>query len=161
MMVRLPDITKLDAEEQSSPPTSVNIKERAMMPNDESPLPTHNEPNDSFVTGAQLHRHVSSTDAPIPHLTSAEVLSHLQRLEELVRLLLIRSDGTAPGLMTVKEAAQFLKISERTIRAQLTSKQWPSYRCGAAVRVDPLEIKARMKRVPFCTKRSRTSRSSG
>ncbi|MCS6286497.1 MAG: helix-turn-helix domain-containing protein [Nitrospira sp.] len=58
--------------------------------------------------------------------------------------------------MTVKEAAQFLRISERTIRAQLASKQWPGYRCGAAVRVDPLELKARMKRAPFGGKPSRS-----
>lgn len=127
---------------------------------DESPLPNHKELGDSFEDSQQLHRHVSSTDATTPPLTSAAILSYLQRLEELMRLLMNRSDSTRPGLMTVKEAAQFLKISERTIRAQLASKQWPGYRCGAAVRVDPLEIKARMKRVPFCTKRSRTSRSS-
>lgn len=126
---------------------------------DESLLPTREEPEDSSEAGQQLHRRPYSTDATSP-LTSAAVLSYLQRLEELVRLLLNRSDCTSPGLMTVKEAARFLKISERTIRAQLASKQWPGYRCGAAVRVDPLEIKARMKRVPFCTRRSRTSRST-
>lgn len=130
-----------------------------MMQYDESPLPIREEPEDSSETGQQPHRRPYSTDAT-SHLTSAAVLSYLQRLEELVRLLLNRSDCTSPGLMTVKEAAKFLRISERTIRAQLASKQWPGYRCGAAVRVDPLEIKARMKRVPFCTRRSRTSRST-
>ncbi len=118
---------------------------------------------ETLKAGVDSGEHITHLPTPpsegIPPIESATVLPYLQRLEELVRLLLSRSDGTSPGLMTVKEAARFLKISERTIRAQLASKQWPGYRCGAAVRVDPLEIKARMKRVPFGTKRSRTSQS--
>lgn len=89
------------------------------------------------------------------------VMSFMKRLDENISLLLERVAATAPGLMTVKDAARFLGIGERTIRAKLATREWPDYRCGAAVRVDPLELKARMKRVPGSRKAGRSSPRSG
>jgi len=92
-----------------------------------------------------------------PSTEASALLTLARKIDENVSLALERL-GTTPtkGLMTVKEAANFLSISERTIRQQLADRQWPGYRCGTAVRVDPFEIKARMKRVPSARRASRS-----
>ena len=126
-----------------------------MMHNTQSLPPSEAPSNPSH--GLQRSTHSTSPCEGVPPpIDSIRLLAYLNRIDENIVLLLARLEPASLGLMTVKEAAQFLRISERTIRAQLTSKQWPGYRCGAAVRVDPLELKARMKRVPFGGKPSRS-----
>ena len=91
-----------------------------------------------------------------PSTDASALLTLARKIDEKASLALERLGAASPkGLMTVKEAANFLSISERTIRQQLADRQWPGYRCGTAVRVDPLEIKARMKRVPSARRASR------
>ncbi len=53
-------------------------------------------------------------------------------------------DRTSGQLMSIKAAAQYLSLSERTIRERIALRQWPAYRSGNAVRVDPIELKALM-----------------
>lgn len=62
---------------------------------------------------------------------------------------LIKLSSSAPNtgqLLSVKQAARLLSLSERTIRLRIATREWPAYRCGSAIRVDPLEIRSRMKR---------------
>ena len=126
-----------------------------MMHKDQS-FPLCEEPRNLPHGLQRSHHSTSPCEGALPPIDSIGLLAYLKRLDENIVLLLARFEPASLGLMTVKEAAQFLRISERTIRAQLSSKQWPGYRCGAAVRVDPLELKARMKRVPFGGKPSRS-----
>ena len=64
------------------------------------------------------------------------------RLDEMLEHL---SQKKLSGqLMSVKAAAQYLSLSERTIRDRIALRQWPAYRSGNAVRVDPMELKALM-----------------
>jgi len=64
------------------------------------------------------------------------------KLDEILERL--PHDRMSGQLMSVKAAAQFLSISERTIRERIATRQWPAYRSGNAVRVDPLELKSLM-----------------
>ncbi len=64
------------------------------------------------------------------------------KLDEILERL--THDRMSGQLMSVKAAARFLSISERTIRERIATRQWPAYRSGNAVRVDPLELKSLM-----------------
>lgn len=66
------------------------------------------------------------------------------RLDEILERL--SQDRMSGQLMSVKAAAQFLSLSERTIRERIAIRQWPAYRSGNAVRVDPLELRALMQK---------------
>lgn len=71
----------------------------------------------------------------------------LKRLTEQLELI-VKNATAAPvagSLLSIKEAAQFLSLSERTIRSKVATREWPAYRCGTAVRVDPVELRTRMK----------------
>ena len=73
-----------------------------------------------------------------------EALTHLTTQLDL----LVKNGSPSPSagrLFSIKEAAQFLALSERTIRERIALREWPSYRCGKAVRVDPEEIRTRMR----------------
>lgn len=76
-----------------------------------------------------------------------EALAHLTTQLDL----LVKNASPSPSvsrLFSIKEAAQFLALSERTIRERIALREWPSYRCGKAVRVDPEEIRMRMRNKP-------------
>lgn len=73
-----------------------------------------------------------------------KVLEHLShQLDLLVKHAI--STPSASELLSIKQAAQVLSLSERTIRDRIATREWPAYRCGSAIRVDPVEIRARMK----------------
>lgn len=76
-----------------------------------------------------------------------ETREALERLTTQLDLL-VKSAPPSPSagrLLSIKEAAQFLSLSERTIRERIALREWPAYRCGTAVRVDPVELRTRMK----------------
>lgn len=64
------------------------------------------------------------------------------KLDEILERL--QQERTCGQLMSIKAAAQYLSLSERTIRERIALRQWPAYRSGNAVRVDPIELKALM-----------------
>jgi len=66
------------------------------------------------------------------------------KLDEIIERL--PQDKINGQLMSVKAAARFLSLSERTIRERIAIRQWPAYRSGNAVRVDPFELKALMEK---------------
>lgn len=85
------------------------------------------------------------------HSHRCQALEIGERLRHLITQLdhLIKISSSAPNtgqLVSVKQAARLLGLSERTIRHRIATREWPAYRCGSAVRVDPLEIRTRMKR---------------
>lgn len=46
------------------------------------------------------------------------------------------------ALVTIKGAAQILRVSERHIRRMIAEKRWPYYVVGRrAIRIDPEEVK--------------------
>lgn len=61
------------------------------------------------------------------------------KLDEILDRL--QQDRTRGQLMSIKAAAQYLSLSERTIRDRIALREWPAYRSGTAVRVDPDEIR--------------------
>jgi len=71
----------------------------------------------------------------------------LEQVSNQLDLLVKHSAATpaASALLSIKDAAQVLSLSERTIRDRIATREWPAYRCGSAIRVDPVEIRARMK----------------
>lgn len=76
-----------------------------------------------------------------------EALAHLTtQLDLLVKNA--SPSSSVSRLFSIKEAAQFLALSERTIRERIALREWPAYRCGKAVRVDPEEIRMRMRNKP-------------
>lgn len=75
-----------------------------------------------------------------------QIDTRLMNISGQLDLLLRREAPSPPNqLVAVPEAAQLLGVSERIIRKRLARKDWPVYRCGRSVRVDPQEIKALMK----------------
>jgi excisionase family DNA binding protein len=79
-----------------------------------------------------------------------ELQKIIERLSHQLDLLVKHSPSTpsANALLSIKDAAQVLSLSERTIRDRIATREWPAYQCGSAIRVDPLEIRARMKQPP-------------
>ena len=71
----------------------------------------------------------------------------LKEISRKLDRLLERSDvsSTSGALMSVKDAARFLALSERAIRNRIATRAWPAYRYGTAVRVNPHELKALMR----------------
>lgn len=66
----------------------------------------------------------------------------IAKLDQVLERL---ADQRARGqLMSIKVAAEYLALSERTIRERIALRQWPAYRSGNAVRVDVLELKELM-----------------
>jgi excisionase family DNA binding protein len=70
----------------------------------------------------------------------------LKEISRKLDRLLERADvsSTSGALMSVKDAARFLALSERAIRNRIATRAWPAYRYGTAVRVNPHELKALM-----------------
>ncbi len=98
------------------------------------------------------HNLPTPTVVPVttPPCTCQQVMQDIQNdlrsISTQLNVLLRHAQPSAPQeLATIQEAAQLLGISERAIRGRLARKQWPVYRCGRAVRVDPQEIKTLMK----------------
>lgn len=77
-----------------------------------------------------------------PLHTSTELLCAIARkLDEILG----RSAVPNPALLlSVKDASHVLALSERFLRGRIARGEWPSYRAGRAVRVDPTELKAFM-----------------
>lgn len=111
------------------------------------------------------HRHcpVESEDstpatAQDPTLALARVLeewlrphSPLRTSTELLCAIANKLDETftsskipCPTLLSIKDAARVLALSERFLRGRIARGAWPSYRAGRAVRVDPLELRSYM-----------------
>ncbi len=74
---------------------------------------------------------------------AAKVDALSEKLDAVLNYL--SRDKRSGQLLSVKAAAQHLSLSERTIRERLAVREWPAYRCGKALRVDPEEIRARMR----------------
>lgn len=81
------------------------------------------------------------------HVQARETREGLELLTKQLELIMQNAtpSPSAGRLLSIKEAAQFLSLSERTIRERIALREWPAYRCGKAVRVDPVELRARMK----------------
>jgi excisionase family DNA binding protein len=88
------------------------------------------------VLGSWLSRRAASGQLT----TTMEAI--LAKLDDILERL--KQDRTSGQLMSIKAAAQYLSLSERTIRERIALRQWPAYRSGNAVRVDPIELKALM-----------------
>lgn len=79
-------------------------------------------------------------------LDMKDINAHLERISAQLDRLLRGGATSAPNqLVTVAEASRLLGVSERVIRKRLARKDWPLYRCGRAVRVNPQEIMALMQ----------------
>lgn len=79
-------------------------------------------------------------------LDMKDITARLERISAQLDRLLRREAPSAPTqLVTVAEASHQLGVSERAIRKRLARKDWPVYRCGRAVRVNPQELKALMQ----------------
>lgn len=104
-----------------------------------------------------------------PHSSSLEPPGSQDNQEEDPRLMLARmllewlptSTSLSQGLpviretahqckmlVTIKEAARLLSVSERLLRGRIARGAWPCYRAGRAVRVNPAELLAYMARPP-------------
>ena len=61
----------------------------------------------------------------------SELAEIKERLENLERLVGLQSDE----YLTVKEASQMFKVTERWLYEQARSPRFPAIRCGASIRI--------------------------
>jgi excisionase family DNA binding protein len=76
----------------------------------------------------------------------AEMRAELRLQTELLRELKVLSHPPANDLVTVRDAALALSLSERTIRKRIASGEYPSYGSGRELRVDVTELRELMSR---------------
>lgn len=114
-----------------------------MIPLHSSPAPENQVPSDKRNPNSSQRRAERSGTIQVITPHELQALGHqlsavIERLEHL--LLPIGK------LSTVAQAAKCLGISPRTIRTQLYLGEWPGYRVGRAVRVDPEELRRLMNK---------------
>jgi len=114
-----------------------------------SPPPVDGAAIDPIPSDIDLLRAIQCVSVWINrHLRPDELVFAMKAIEAKLDEIIERlpQDKINGQLMSVKAAARFLSLSERTIRERIAIRQWPAYRSGNAVRVDPFELKALMEK---------------
>ncbi|KSU78474.1 DNA binding domain-containing protein, excisionase family [Fictibacillus enclensis] len=69
---------------------------------------------------------------------------HLKRLVQEVMAEVQRSNGK-DEIMTIREAAEYLKVSVPTVRTMIANKEIPYFQRGQVIRLNLAEVKAWMR----------------
>lgn len=76
-------------------------------------------------------------------LPEGTLLANRKELKEVLQELIleIREEKTQAEIMTIREAAEYLKVSIPTVRNMIASKQIPFFQRGQVIRLNRRDIK--------------------